>query len=116
MGFLPKPFYISVNHLEGYKSLEEVNALIKKNGFKLNESGGEIKGSPEDLLEQSSIIADLCAVDFLGKAMKCQVVIMSLPKGMKFQKEKCIKASLLNLQIRFLKALICRNSHFLISL
>ena len=67
-GFCPNHFTISVNHLEGYKSLEEVNALIKKNGFKLNESGGEIKGSPEDLLEQSSIIADLCAVDFSGES------------------------------------------------
>ena len=68
MGFCPNHFTISVNHLEGYKSLEEVNALIKKNGFKLNESGGEIKGSPDDLLEQSSIIADLCAVDFSGES------------------------------------------------
>ena len=67
-GFCPNHFTISVNHLEGYQSLEEVNALIKKNGFKLNESGGEIKGSPDDLLEQSSIIADLCAVDFSGES------------------------------------------------
>ncbi len=66
-GFCPNHFTISVNHLEHYKSLEEVNTLIKQNGFKLNESGGEIKGSPEVLLEQSSIIADLCTVNFSGE-------------------------------------------------
>ena len=40
--------------------------MIKENGYKLNESGGEIKGTPEELLEQSSIIADLQKVDFSG--------------------------------------------------
>ena len=34
----------------------------------LNESGGEIKGTPEELLEQSSIVADLQKVDFSGTA------------------------------------------------
>ena len=54
-GFCPNHFTISVNHLENFSSLIEVNDLLKKNNFKLNTSGGEIKGSKEELLEQSSI-------------------------------------------------------------
>ena len=42
----------------------EVNDLLKKNNFKLNTSGGEIKGSKEELLEQSSILADEMPVFF----------------------------------------------------
>ena len=42
-----------------------VNELIKKNGFTLNNSGGEIKGSHEDLLQQSSTIADKVKVGFV---------------------------------------------------
>ena len=65
-GFCPNHFTVSVNHLNNFKNLEEVNNLIKGNGYRLNESGGEIKGTPEELLEQSSIIADLQEVDFSG--------------------------------------------------
>ena len=67
-GFCPNHFTVSVNHLDSYQSLEEVNDLVKQNGFLLNESGGEIKGTPEELLEQSSIVADLQKVDFSGTA------------------------------------------------
>jgi len=67
-GFCPNHFTVSVNHLNSYQSLEEVNDLVKQNGFLLNKSGGEIKGTPEELLEQSSIVADLQKVDFSGTA------------------------------------------------
>ena len=63
-GFCPNHFTISVNHLENFSSLIEVNDLLKKNNFKLNISGGEIKGSKEELLEQSSILADEMPVFF----------------------------------------------------
>ena len=39
--------------------------IIKLNGFILNNSGGEIKGTPSDLLQQSSTIADKVNVKFL---------------------------------------------------
>lgn len=65
-GFCPNHFTVSVNHLNSYQSLEEVNDLVKQNGFLLNDSGGEIKGTPAELLEQSSIVADLQKVDFSG--------------------------------------------------
>ncbi|MCK5220175.1 MAG: DUF1338 family protein, partial [Candidatus Aminicenantes bacterium] len=41
-----------------------VNTLLKNKGFSLNDSGGEIKGTPEQLLEQSSIKAEPVSVDF----------------------------------------------------
>ena len=41
-----------------------MNNLLKEKGFVLNSSGGEIKGTPEDLLRQSSTIADTVKVKF----------------------------------------------------
>jgi hypothetical protein len=63
-GYRANHFTVSVNHLQKYNTLEKVNELLKKNGFKLNSSGGEIKGTPEDLLRQSSTLADIVPVEF----------------------------------------------------
>ena len=41
-----------------------MNDFLKNNGFELNRSGGEIKGSAEQLLLQSSILADKVDVNF----------------------------------------------------
>ena len=62
-GFRANHFTVSVNSLSKYNSLEKVNQLLKDNGFRLNDSGGEIKGTPEQLLQQSSIMADHTYVD-----------------------------------------------------
>ena len=56
-GFRVNHFTVSVNHLNNFDGIYEVNQFLKDNGFQLNESGGEVKGTPEDLLEQSSTIA-----------------------------------------------------------
>jgi hypothetical protein len=64
-GFCANHFTVSVNHLNKFKSLEDVNEFLKSNGFLLNDSGGEIKGTPQELLEQSSIKADLFDGHFL---------------------------------------------------
>lgn len=63
-GFRANHFTISINHLSRYSSIEKVNDFLISNGFKLNSSGGEIKGTPEQLLEQSSTLADRIEVDF----------------------------------------------------
>ena len=63
-GFCPNHFTVSVNHLTNFNNLDAVNNLIKTNGHKLNSSGGEIKGSIEELLEQSSTMADKVKVQF----------------------------------------------------
>lgn len=64
-GFRANHFTVSINSLKKYNTIQRVNELLKKNGFVLNSSGGEIKGSPEDLLQQSSTIADTIEVKFI---------------------------------------------------
>lgn len=63
-GFRANHFTISVNSLKSFKDLESVNAFIKESGYALNTAGGEIKGVPADLLEQSSTLAEKATVDF----------------------------------------------------
>jgi hypothetical protein len=63
-GFCANHFTVSVNYLNKYNTLQKVNQLLKDNGFLLNDSGGEIKGTPEQLLEQSSIKSGLVEVEF----------------------------------------------------
>jgi len=63
-GFCANHFTVSVNYLEKLDSLEKVNQFLKDNGFRLNDSGGEIKGTPEQLLEQSSIKSGIIKKEF----------------------------------------------------
>lgn len=63
-GYRANHFTVSINHLESIDSVAGINRLLKDNGFTINPYGGEIKGSPEQLLEQSSTMADLVAVAF----------------------------------------------------
>ncbi|MBU2651736.1 MAG: DUF1338 domain-containing protein [Bacteroidetes bacterium] len=63
-GFRANHFTVSVNHLKTYDTVEKVNSFLKENGFLINDSGGEIKGTPAELLEQSSIKADHIMVEF----------------------------------------------------
>ena len=67
-GFCPNHFTVSVNHLTNFNELSDVNNMIKNEGFLLNSSGGEIKGSIAELLEQSSTMADKVKVDFGSSA------------------------------------------------
>ncbi|TNE94060.1 MAG: DUF1338 domain-containing protein [Gammaproteobacteria bacterium] len=57
-GYRANHFTVSVNHLEQFNSVQAVNDLLKAHGHTINGSGGEVKGSPDDLLEQSSTMAD----------------------------------------------------------
>jgi hypothetical protein len=63
-GFVANHFTVSVNGLQTLDSVEKVNSFLKKNGFQINDSGGEIKGTPAELLEQSSIKSEMIPVDF----------------------------------------------------
>jgi hypothetical protein len=67
-GFRANHFTVSVNHLSQFRTLAEVNQRLKDEGYRLNSSGGEIKGSPEELLEQSSTMADRAEVRFADRA------------------------------------------------
>ncbi|MFN8770262.1 MAG: DUF1338 domain-containing protein [Neisseriaceae bacterium] len=63
-GYRANHFTISVNDLKNFKSIEDINNFLKQHNFKLNNSGGEIKGTPNELLEQSSTIANKVAIKF----------------------------------------------------
>lgn len=63
-GFCSNHFTVDVNKLDTFDSLQEVNEFIKDNGFSMNTSGGEIKGTPTEFLEQSSVLADRIPVAF----------------------------------------------------
>lgn len=63
-GFRANHFTISVNHLKKFNTLQKVNHFLKEKGYKINKSGGELKGSPEQLLEQSSIKSETVPVSF----------------------------------------------------
>jgi hypothetical protein len=64
-GFRANHFTVSVNSLKKFPELTHVNNFLKESGFLLNTAGGEIKGTPGDLLEQSSTMADIVPVHFL---------------------------------------------------
>lgn len=64
-GFRANHFTVSINALKKHDNIQSVNDLLKKSGFVLNDSGGEIKGTPADLLQQSSTIADKVKVKFI---------------------------------------------------
>ena len=64
-GFRANHFTVAINSLVNYDNIYKVNELLKKNGFLLNSSGGEVKGTPEELLQQSSTMADIVKIKFI---------------------------------------------------
>ncbi|MBI9035710.1 MAG: DUF1338 domain-containing protein, partial [Bacteroidales bacterium] len=63
-GFCANHFTLSINHLKKHNTIQKVNQFLKDLGFSLNDSGGEIKGTPEQLLEQSSIKGGIKEIRF----------------------------------------------------
>lgn len=56
-GFRANHFTMNINQLQNFDSLAEVNRFLEDHQIELNQSGGKIKGTPEQLLEQSSTLA-----------------------------------------------------------
>ncbi|HET8848495.1 MAG TPA: DUF1338 domain-containing protein [Marinobacter sp.] len=63
-GYRANHFTVSLNHLSRIGSVAAMNTLLKAEGFRINTSGGEVKGSPAELLEQSSTLADQVPLTF----------------------------------------------------
>lgn len=60
-------FTVSVHNLPvGYDTIATFNDFLEKHGFKLNDSGGKIKKSPDGLLLQSSTVAEMIEAEFAG--------------------------------------------------
>lgn len=66
IGLCVNHFTVSVEQLTSTNSLQEVLDRVKAAGFATNQVGGEIKGSPEECLEQGSSMADKQAFVFAG--------------------------------------------------
>lgn len=64
MGFGANHFTLRCNSLRSFAEIADLNAWLRAKGFALNEAGGAIKGSPAQLLEQSSTVADTVDVEF----------------------------------------------------
>jgi hypothetical protein len=61
-------FTISVHNLPvGYDTIATFNDFLERYGFKLNDSGGKIKKSPDGLLLQSSTVAEMIEAEFASK-------------------------------------------------
>ncbi|KIE19381.1 succinyldiaminopimelate aminotransferase [Vibrio sinaloensis] len=63
-GYGANHFTVSVNQLNAFGEVVDVNNHLRDAGFTINEFGGEVKGSPDVLLEQSSTMADKVPVQF----------------------------------------------------
>lgn len=68
-GYRANHFTVSVNHLIRFDSVEAVNEALKAKGFAINSSGGEVKGTAAELLEQSSTLADKAEVAFSDRTV-----------------------------------------------
>ncbi|WMS89050.1 DUF1338 domain-containing protein [Pleionea litopenaei] len=69
-GLRANHFTVSVNHLTHLSTLEDVNQFVKSHDFSLNQSGGEVKGSEEVSLKQSSTMANFVNWKFSDQPLK----------------------------------------------
>ena len=63
-GYRPNHFTVFINNLRNFSDIKVLNEYLKDQGFKLNSSGGEVKGSEAVCLEQSSTLANNIEVKF----------------------------------------------------
>ena len=63
-GYRPNHFTVYINDMKKFSDILKLNEFLKSNGFKLNASGGEVKGTKEVFLEQSSTLANNIEVQF----------------------------------------------------
>lgn len=66
IGIRPNHFTIGVNYLEKCDSVEDVLQVVEGLGYRVNDSGGRVKGGAEVLLEQGSTMADRMPIEFAG--------------------------------------------------
>ena len=64
IGLRVNHFTVSIEQLTSTNDIHEVLQRVKDAGFAVNTSGGEVKGTPADLLEQGSSMADQQPIEF----------------------------------------------------
>lgn len=58
-------FTVTIHNLpDGYNTINDFNAFLERKGFKLNDSGGKAKASPDGKLIQSSTVAEMIEAEF----------------------------------------------------
>lgn len=57
-------FTVSVHSLPHHNTVDQFNQYLESHGFKLNDSGGKAKKSPDGLLIQSSTVAEMIEAEF----------------------------------------------------
>ncbi len=70
LGLRPNHFTVNANALSTFEGLPVLLDFVESQGFQLNESGGRIKGTPAQFLEQGSTLADRISVDFTDAALE----------------------------------------------
>lgn len=63
-GLCANHFTIAIHHLKTEPSLEDVVKTLQEDGYRMNEVGGLYKGTPADLLEQASTLAESRLITF----------------------------------------------------
>jgi hypothetical protein len=69
-GFRVNHFTVDVGALSTFPDLEALAAFLVEHGFTLNASGGIVKGSQHDRLEQASTLADTTTVTFTDATVR----------------------------------------------
>jgi 2-oxoadipate dioxygenase/decarboxylase-like protein len=64
LGFRPNHFTVSINRLAKFAQVADVLDFVEAAGYRINASGGRVKGSRDVLLEQGSTLADRVPVQF----------------------------------------------------
>lgn len=63
-GYRPNHFTVNINALTKYNDIHALNQFLQAKGHTMNTSGGLVKGSTKDMLEQSSTMAKPVPVSF----------------------------------------------------
>ncbi len=69
-GFRVNHFTVAVRSLSTFPDLLALDAFLVEHGFRLNDSGGVVKGTPAERLEQSSTRADSIDVAFTDATVR----------------------------------------------
>lgn len=64
LGFRANHFTVSVNALRKLRDVQDVLRFVEDAGYRINDSGGRVKGTPSQRLEQGSTLADRMPIDF----------------------------------------------------
>lgn len=69
-GFRVNHFTVDVGALASFPDLQALVAFLQEHAFVMNVSGGVIKGSPAERLEQASTVADIIEVELADAKVK----------------------------------------------